>query len=173
VAGDAEKDHAALMETRSELRAWEQSTWPEDDFTVEANREDLAGLEQRHADRRAFTYTVLTPDGRECLGCVYVFPPGASFLAKAEVRPVRDDTWADVNLAVYFWARRSQMDSGMDGRLLAALRPWFAAEWQADRVVFVTSEQFAEQVALIRSAGLVVKFELIEPDKPGTFLVFG
>ncbi|HEU4849283.1 MAG TPA: hypothetical protein VFS93_02625 [Terrimesophilobacter sp.] len=61
VADDAELDHAAVMETREYLRLWEQSTWPEDDFTVEANRKDLVGLEQRHAAHRAFTYTVLEP----------------------------------------------------------------------------------------------------------------
>jgi hypothetical protein len=32
VADDAEKDHAAVMETREDLRLWEQSTWPEEDF---------------------------------------------------------------------------------------------------------------------------------------------
>jgi hypothetical protein len=46
-ADDAELDHGAVMETREHLRSWEQSTWPEDDFTVEANRKDLADLEQR------------------------------------------------------------------------------------------------------------------------------
>ena len=83
VADDAEMDHAAVMETREHLRLWEQSTWPEDDFTVQANREDLVDLEQHHAEHRAFTYTVLDPHGTECLGCVYVFPTSASFLVKA------------------------------------------------------------------------------------------
>ncbi|MDF2510059.1 MAG: hypothetical protein K0Q52_3918, partial [Microbacterium sp.] len=27
-ADDAERDHAAVMETRDDLRLWEQSTWP-------------------------------------------------------------------------------------------------------------------------------------------------
>jgi hypothetical protein len=172
-ADDAEKDHAALMETREELRLWEQSTWPDDDFTVEANREDLAKLEKRHADRRAFTYTVLDLDGSECLGCVYIFPTGASFLAQSAVTPADDDDWAEVDAVVYFWARQTQMDKGMDERLLAALRVWFTDEWKVDRVVFVTNEQFNHQVHLIRRAGLRLKFELVEPDKPGTYLVFG
>ncbi|MFF1876330.1 N-acetyltransferase [Leifsonia sp. NPDC058230] len=173
VAGDAETDHAALMETREHLRLWEQSSWPEDDFTVEANREDLVGLEERHAERRAFTYTVLGPDGAECLGCVYIFPPGAPFLAKSAVTPVGDDQWADVDVVVYFWARRARMDTGMDERLLAALRVWFAEEWMVDAAVFVTNEQFTQQVELIRRTDLDLKFELVEPGKPGTYLVFG
>ena len=173
VADDAEKDHAAVMETREDLRLWEQSEWPADDFTVEANREDLVGLEERHAEGRAFTYTVLAPDGSESLGCVYVFPIGASFLEKSTVTPVGDDEWADVEAVVYFWARRSQMEKGMDERLLTALRAWFADEWKVDRAVFVTNEQFTQQVELMRRADLHLKFELVEPGKPGTYLVFG
>jgi RimJ/RimL family protein N-acetyltransferase len=107
-ATDAELDYRAVMETREYLRLWEQSTWPADDFTVDANREDLVGLEERHDAHRAFTYTVLDPDGVECLGCVYV-----------------------------------------------------------------TSERFTQQADLIDSTDLILKFELLEPDKPGKYLVFG
>lgn len=173
VADDAEKDHAAVMETRGELRLWEQSPWPADDFTVAANRQDLIGLEERHAARRAFTYTVLDPGGRECLGCVYVFTTDASFLAQSTVTAVGDEVWADVDVVVYFWARRTRMEQGMDGRLLAALRTWFTDEWKVDNVVFVTNEQFTQQLDLIRRTDLRLEFELDEPGKPGTYLVFG
>src|SRR6478735_2958146 len=140
LAVDAEADHDAVMETREYLRLWEQSTWPEDDFTVEADRRDLAGLEERHAEGRAFTYTVLDTDGAACLGCVYVFPTGASFLAKSTVTPVADDAWEDVDVVAYFWVRRRRMADGLDERLLAALRVWFRDEWRVPRAVFVTSE---------------------------------
>jgi hypothetical protein len=67
VADDAELDYAAVMETREYLRLWRQTTWPEDDFTVEENRKDLVECEERHLAGRAFTYTVLHPCGSECL----------------------------------------------------------------------------------------------------------
>jgi hypothetical protein len=172
-ADDAEPDHAAVMETREYLRLWEQSSWPADDFTVEANREDLVGLEQRHGEHRAFTYTVLDPDGAECLGCVYVFPTSATFLARSTVIAVGDDEWADVDAVVYFWARRSRMETGMDERLLTALRAWFREEWRLERTVYVTNERFTQQVELIGRTDLSLKFELREPGKPGTYLVFG
>lgn len=173
VADDAEMDHAAVMETRESLRSWRQSTWPDDDFTMEANREDLVELEQRHALHRAFTYTVLDPDGTTCLGCVYVFPTSATFLAKAMVTPVGQDQWADVDAVVFFWARRPQMETGMDERLLAALRAWFKDEWKLERTVYVTSEQFTRQVALMERTDLILKFELLEPGAPGRRLVYG
>jgi hypothetical protein len=172
-ADDAELDHRALMETREYLRLWEQSSWPEDDFTVEANREDLRGLEQRHAEHRAFTFTVLDPSGTECRGCVYIFPTTAKFLARSKVTAVGDDDWSRVDAVVYFWARLAQMELGMDARLLHALRAWLAVEWRFTNAVYVTNEQFRQQVALLESTDLQLKFELVEPGKPGTYLAFG
>jgi hypothetical protein len=173
VADDAELDHAAVMETREDLRLWEQSTWPRDDFTVEANREDLVNLERRHAEHRAFTYTVLDPAGIECLGCVYIFPTTATFLAKSTVTPVGGEVWADVDAVVYFWARKSRMETGMDERLLTALRAWFDEAWKFERTVYVTNEQFEQQMDLLNRTDLSVKFELLEPGKAGKYLVFG
>jgi hypothetical protein len=173
VADDAESDFAAVMETREDLRLWEQSTWPDDDFTVEANREDLLDLERRHADHRAFTYTVLSPNSVECLGCVYIFPTTASFLARSEVTAVGRDLWADVDAVVFFWVRKSRMETAMDVRLLAALRAWFDQEWKLARTVYVTNEQFEQQVDLINRTDLRLKFEFLEPGKAGKYLVFG
>jgi hypothetical protein len=173
VVDDAEMDYAAVMDTRHYLRLWRQSTWPEDDFTVEANREDLVDLEQRHVAHRAFTYTVLDPNGTRCLGCVYVFPTSATFLAKCTVTRVDDDEWADVDAVIFFWVRLSQMEIGMDQRLLAALRDWLEQEWKLDKTVYVTSEQFTQQVDLIERTDLNVKFELFEPGQPRKRLAFG
>jgi len=172
-ADDAERDYAALMETRELLRLWEQSTWPADDFTVEANREDLIGLETRHREGRAFTYTVVDPADTEALGCVYVFPITANFLAKATVTPTGERRWADVDAVVYFWMRSSAMQLGLDAALLAAVRSWFREVWKTERTVFVTNEQFTQQLGLLQSTDLQLEFELVEPDKPGRYLVFG
>ena len=87
--------------------------------------------------------------------------------------PVSDDAWADVQAVVYFWARRSRMETGLDGRLLATLRAWFADAWNLERTVFVTNEQFTQQVDLIERTDLTRRFELVEPGKTGTYLVYG
>ncbi|WP_256714372.1 N-acetyltransferase [Microbacterium sp. RU33B] len=168
LATDAARDHEAVMETRLDLRVWEQSSWPEDDFTVEANGRDLADLERRHVQRRAFTYTVLDPGGTQCLGCVYIFPSTATITAVAE-----DPRWAEVDAVVYFWVRKSRVSSNMDARLLTAIRTWMDEDWALARTVFVTNEQFERQVHLLDQAQLQLKFELREPDKPGTYLIYG
>jgi hypothetical protein len=173
VAGDAELDYAAVMETREQLRLWRQTAWPEDDFTVAENRKDLVECEERHRAGRAFTYTVLDPSGSECLGCVYVFPTRATFLARAAVTQLGHDEWADVEAVVFFWARLPQLEAGLDERLLAALRTWFAEEWKLTRTVYATSEPFTQQVNLLGRTDMKVKFELQEPDKTGKRLLFG
>jgi hypothetical protein len=170
-AEDAGADYEAVMETREDLRLWEQSTWPADDFTVDDDRQDLVDLESRHAAHRAFTYTVLDPDGDRCLGCVYVFPTSAAFLARSRVDALGDLSWDEVDAVVYFWVRASRVE--LEARLLAELRDWFAREWGFERTVFVTNEQFTRQTALLAGTDLRVRFDLREPDKAGTYLVFG
>jgi hypothetical protein len=172
VAADAEMDYAAVMESREHLRAWEQSSWPADDFTVAANRQDLELLERRHGNREAFTYTVMDPAGTECLGCVYIMPPDARMFAKARITPVGDRRWEDYDAAVYFWVRTSRLATQTDRMLLDALRAWLSQDWSLGRHLFVTNEQFAQQVDMIEHANLQVRFTIEEPDKPGLYLAY-
>ncbi|MCD0446491.1 hypothetical protein LO763_23010 [Glycomyces sp. A-F 0318] len=172
LAADAEADYAAVMESRDYLRSWEQSSWPEDDFTVEANRADLEKLERRHANRETFTYTVTDPAGAECLGCVYVVAPDARMFTQARITPVGDRRWEEYEAAVYFWVRRSRLATGTDRALLDALRAWFAKDWGLPSPLIVTNEQFAQQVEMIEGAGLRLRFEIAEPDKPGRYLAY-
>lgn len=169
---DAAMDYAAVMESRDFLHAWEQSSWPEDDFTVDANRKDMELLEQRHNAREAFTYTVTNPDGTECLGCVYLMPPDARSFTRARIEPVSDRSWEEYATTIYFWVRKSQLPHALDRTLLATLRTCMAQDWPFGRWLFVTNEQFGQQVALFEDAGLQLRFTIAEPDKLGRYLAF-
>jgi hypothetical protein len=171
-AADAELDHAAVMESREYLRTWEQSTWPEDGFTVEQNRLDLEKLEKWNAERMAFTYTVRDPAEAVCLGCVYIFPTNASVFQKARISPVGPDRWDDYEAAVYFWVRKSQLEAGKDRMLLGTLREWLSTEWGLLGHVFVTNEQFEQQVRLIEGTDLGLRFAIEEQGKPGKYLAY-
>lgn len=177
-ADDAERDYEAVMESRDYLHAWEQSTWPEDDFTVEDNRGDLADLEAWNADRKAFIYTVLDPSETVCLGCVYIFPTDAKFLRASTITPVGDDQWAEYHAAVYHWVRKSEMDAGRDVEFFLLLRDWLAGEWSFEKYLFVTNEQFAAQAELMARNDMTLRFtceEVVKPDqleKSGKFLAF-
>jgi hypothetical protein len=172
LASDAELDHEAVMESREYLRKWEQSSWPEDDFTVEANREDLVKLQQRHEDGESFTYTVTNLDQSECLGCVYVISPESKWLSVADVTAVDADQWSACDAVILFWVRNSRLAQGMDRSLLDSLRTWLEQEWDFDAPVVMTNEQFDQQVVMIEAAGLVRRFEVRLPDNPGTYLAY-
>jgi len=171
-ADDAELDDAAVMESKDLLRTWEQTGWPEDDFTVAANREDLAKLERRHASREGFTYTVVSPAGTECLGCVYIVPTDARWLANARITAVGNRRWEDYDAAVYFWIRASRLETGMDRMVLDALRTWLAQDWKFRGYLILTSELFRQQVDLIEQTDLELRFEVLESGKPGRYLAF-
>lgn len=170
-ASDAELDYEAVMESKEFLRLWEQTGWPEDDFTVEANRADLEKMARRFDDGESFAYTVMNPTETQCLGCVYIFPTSAPLFAKAEITALADAQWADFETAVYFWIRQSRLADGLDTRLLAALRAWLTHDWRIANHLFVTNEQFAQQVAVFEGA-LQRRFQLSFPTEPGKSLAF-
>lgn len=172
-ADDAELDHAAVMETRELLRAWEQSTWPADDFTVAANRADLVKLEQRHAAGTAFTYTVMDRDQTECLGCVYLLAPDAKMFTGAHVTALGAHEWSRCDATVFFWVRASRLDAGLDRTLLDLLVRWLDQEWSFDAPVFVTNEQVDQQVAMLDDSGLHRRFEIRVPEHAGAYLAYG
>jgi hypothetical protein len=172
LGSDAELDYDAVMESREFLRKWEQSTWPENEFTVEANREDLLKHERQHVEGEAFTYTVMSLDETECLGCVYVLPPDANMWSGAHVTTVGTDSWSECDATVFFWVRTSRLAEGLDRALLNSVLAWFEREWSFKAPVIVTNEQFDQQVAMIESTDLVRRFELRVPGNPGTFLAY-
>jgi hypothetical protein len=80
-------------------------------MTREENCADL----QRHADdfraRRGFTYTVLDPEARDVIGCVYIYPAPDS----------------DGNAVVHSWVRKS--DAHLDAPLWRTVSDWLESDW--------------------------------------------
>ena len=171
-ASDAQLDYEAVMESKAFLRQWEQSSWPEDDFTVEANRADLDKLERRHADGESFTYTVMSPSETQCLGCVYIFPTAAPLFSRAQIAAIDGARWSEYEAAVYFWIRQARLADRLDERLLDALGRWLEHDWHIERHLVVTNEQFAQQVATIERANRQLRFQLTFPNEPGKSLAY-
>lgn len=172
LSSDAELDFDAVMESREFLRTWEQSTWPADDFTVETNREDLLKLERQHVGGDAFTYTVMSLDETECLGCAYVLSPDAKMFADAHVTAVGADDLSDCDATVFFWVRKSKLAEGLDREVLDALLAWLEREWSFKAPVIVTNEQFDQQVTMIESTDLGRRFEVRVPGNRGLYLAY-
>jgi hypothetical protein len=145
-ASDAELDYDAVMSSAEMLRRWSQSEWPSDDFSVAQNRADLEYHERQHNEREAFTFTVLNPQGTQCLGCVYIQP-----LHPEEIPLCKDVSYA---ADVGFWVRASEIAYDLDQHLLETLCTWFHAEWAFDMILFTICQQETRQAALFQTAGL-------------------
>ncbi len=172
LATDVELDYAAVMESKEILRKWEQSSWPADDFTVADNLRDLQRHEREHINRESFTFTVMNPTATECLGCIYIFPLTARWLAKAETLSVGTAGWADHEAVILFWIRQSRLAAALDRQLLDTLRPWFEQEWRFDGHLFLTNEQFEQQVAMFERANLQLQAEIKLPKQPGKYRAY-
>ena len=146
LAADVDRDYDAVMADPPALRRWSHSDWPSDDFTRAENLADLQMHEQEHRDGMAFTFTVLSPDGLRCLGCVYLTPvfPEAAELARGSKHPVQ----------VGFWVRSSEWSSELDRHLLGALREWLRTSWAFDAMVLAVSVLDEWQIEVVRAAGL-------------------
>ena len=169
---DAALDYEAVMASREYLRPWEGTSWPADDFTLEANRADAEKLERWHVAGERFTYTVLDPTETQCLGCVYIAPTGAPLFARQQIAALDGARWSAYAVAVHFWIRTSRLADGLDRRLLDALGPWLATDWQIAHHLIITNEQVAQQVALIERTGRRLSFRLMTPKQRGDSLAY-
>jgi hypothetical protein len=169
---DVELDYAAVMESKEFLRKWEQSSWPEDTFTLADNLEDLERHEREHINRKSFTFTVMNPTETECLGCIYIVPRTARWLSQAETTSIGDTDWANYEAVILFWIRQSRLTEAMDRKLLDVLRPWFEQEWTFVGHLFLTNEQFEQQVAMFEDANLQLQFEVKLPKHSGKELAY-
>lgn len=112
---DAFKDYDAVMSSREHL--WSRFGviwgWPSEDMTIEQNIVDLGWHQKEFQLRSSFDYAVMSLDEGRLLGCVYIDPPH------------QDGTDADV----WYWARQSELATGLEAELESLLHRWLAQAW--------------------------------------------
>ena len=117
---DAEKDYEAVMESIEIIHAsLLNDRWPTESFTLDENRRDLAAKERKFERRQSFTYTVVSLDESQVLGCVYI-----------------NKGIGGPDAAVFMWVRRSVQDAGLDSLLEAAVRDWMEKDWPFEWIVY-------------------------------------
>lgn len=169
-AADVEADYDALVSSREMLRVWDQSDWPSDEFTLEENRGDLEEHESDHKAGNAFTYTVTDAAGARCLGCVYLYPLG-SILRNMGVPDEEAADVGDFDAYVTFWVRESEIEGGLERRLLTALLAWFEREWSFDRIALGTNTADVRQMTLFSEFGFAPKWQRPIPDRGAEYIV--
>jgi hypothetical protein len=117
---DVVKDYDAVMTSVEHLKTiWPDGSWPEG-LTFEQDLIDLGWHQKEFQRRTSFAYTVVTLSESKVTGCVYINPT-----------PKRG-----YDAVVYLWARQSELEGGLEARLLSAVKEWLAKEWPFKKVAF-------------------------------------
>ena len=89
-------------------------------MTLEQDLIDLGWHQKEFQRRSSFTYTVVTLDENQVIGCVYIFPT----------------TKGDFNSTVEMWVRASVLDAGLDNILYKSVKQWISEEWPFKMVAY-------------------------------------
>jgi RimJ/RimL family protein N-acetyltransferase len=155
----AEMDYEAIMSSREHLqKTLHWGDWPAANMTVEDNRSDLERHGKEFENREAYAYTVLTPDRKRCLGCVYMKPLGK--------RPRA--------MMLAYWVVADELDSGLDKHLIESVLSWIESDWPLNMVVLplhtdnTRGVEIAERLKLRKAGpprGDIVRFMWFRPEK--------
>lgn len=137
----ADMDFQAAMSSREHLQQTLHWGWPSEDFTVEQNRKDLERHWQEFVNNEGYAYTVLKPDGSECLGCVYLSPAKEQNLPEPVAR-------------LAMWVREDQLDGNLDKHLFDSVMRWIREDWPIETVVIKLHTDNERMIRLARKAGL-------------------
>jgi hypothetical protein len=114
-----ERDHDAWVSSIDHIRAtpgYPDGSWPRP-MSLEDNARDIERHMSHFVERRGFTYTVLSPDERDVIGCVYIYP-GAE----------------DGTASIQSWVRVSHAQ--LDAELYREVSAWLETDWPFDRIEY-------------------------------------
>jgi len=146
----ARLDYEAAMGSREHLhRTLNWGSWPRADMTVEDNRKDLERHAAEFEKREGYAYTVLAPDGRRCLGCVYLNPPEE--LKQAGGDPAHP---AARGATLAWWVIEAELPAGLDAHLVQTVLEWIERDFPIDLVALPVEGQNARGVEILTALGL-------------------
>jgi hypothetical protein len=150
---DAEADYEAVMASRAALRVWCDGAWPEDGFTLDQNRDDLAGHIEDAEAGVAYGYTIWEPGGARVLGSLYLAAT-APFLDAYLAEEGERAAIAGCDVRVECWLR-SDLPTDFEARLLADVRDWLACAWPFLRPCWGSRRGMHARRALLEEMGMV------------------
>jgi len=122
-----EADYAAWTSSIEHIRAtpgFRESSWPRE-MSLADNLRDLQRHARDFAERRGFTYTVLSISSGDIIGCVYIYPPRSQGPGPDERRP---------HASVRSWVRADH--AALDPALHDAVLAWLERDWPFDSIEY-------------------------------------
>lgn len=166
-----ELDYAAVMSNKEMLRVWagnQPENWPRDEFTLEENLADLKRHDEEHVARDAFTYTMLSRNEDEVIGCLYIVPFDDQLMRE---NPHLESLVGDNEAMAGFWVVESRLADRLELELLGELRRWFDEAWEFKSVYFHTCRDHLQQIETFEANGLR-RIESVRRPNRGEFLLF-
>ncbi len=154
-----ESDYEAVMASKEELRIWSHSTWPEDDFTMEQNRDDLKLHEEDNRNHSAYGFMIYDNSLEYCYGSLYIYPISRLLdyylVSREDIEALQKfDVRAD------FWLRSGEEDHHQ--QIALEIKDWLLSTWKVAGV-FTHREGMLTREQLYR--GLSLKTDAIIRNK--------
>lgn len=163
-----DSDYDAVMANKELLRKWSQSTWPEDDFTREQNREDLALHIQDNQDHSAYGYMIYSLDKKTCYGSVYVNPiltiPNHYIMTDQEI-----DFLKTHDARIDCWIIDDSSD--LEKIIVSELDKWLRQTWKI-RPLFSARKELTKRIGIYQELGFKKNFDLKSLTSEMTLLLF-
>jgi hypothetical protein len=122
---DAELDYKAVMSSIKIINKTRGGNWPTHDLSFLDDQIDLGWHQREFENKSSFAYTVVTKDEKECLGCIYLYPPG-----------YRNQSSKNADVDVSFWVTQKEYDKGLYIKLFTMLDGWLKSNWPFKKIVY-------------------------------------
>jgi len=122
-----EADYAAWTSSIDHIRAtpgFREGNWPHQ-MSLADNLRDLQRHARDFAERRGFTYTVLSIGTGDVIGCVYIYPPASQGSGDGERR---------LRASVKSWVRADH--AALDPAVHDAVVAWLERDWPFDSIEY-------------------------------------
>jgi hypothetical protein len=121
-------DYAAWTTSTGHIQAtpgFAGESWPHE-MSLAENLRDLERHAQDFAERRGFTYTVLSTSTGDVIGCVYIYPPRSAAQGGA--------SGGEPDADVSSWVRADHAE--LDSVLYHTVRAWLDRDWPFHSIAY-------------------------------------
>lgn len=160
-------DYTAYMSSPATIATHSDGRWPVSSFTPDDNLTLVRIHEADMAARRAFAYTLLTPDRTAGLGSLYLNPLNA-YLERVGASTTR---FADPAAMVTFWIREDVPAGPLSLAVVDAVVPWITDAWRFKSFAFRILPAESLSLAALEQSGLK-RLEIELPDETRPYLWF-
>jgi hypothetical protein len=156
---DNELDFDAVMLSKEILREWSDSEWPEDNFSLEQNAQDIAEHIADHEQNSDYGFSIFTPGEDRLLGSLYLNAV-APLLENYPTDPMTLARLLEFDIRVEYWLRAG-VSPDLELRFVQSVIKWLEDAWWFERPVFGSRKDMISRRSLYAELGMTEVAALI------------